>query len=86
MPATFVLSIILSIVLYIVNPVFGWLIAGIGGSYFISASLVSAKNALKEGWEYLPILPLIFSTLHFSYGIGFLEGIISMYFFDSFGK
>jgi len=37
----------------------------------IGASVITAK---KRGLKYLPILPLVFTALHFSWGIGFISG------------
>lgn len=45
--------------------------------YFLVNLLITlwiCKNPLK--WKYIPILPLIFMTYHFSYGYGFLRGIM----------
>lgn len=40
----------------------------------VTASLLLAR---REGrWQYLLLLPLIFGTLHFSYGLGFLTGLL----------
>jgi glycosyltransferase involved in cell wall biosynthesis len=46
------------------------------GSYFI-ASLVSAFSvARKNGWKFLPFMPVVFATYHLSYASGFLAGIL----------
>lgn len=43
------------------------------GCVNVTASLIeSARN----GWGYLPLLPLIYSVLHLSYGLGFGAGLI----------
>ncbi len=34
--------------------------------------LVSARN----GWAYLPVLPIVYLILHFAYGLGFLSGLV----------
>jgi succinoglycan biosynthesis protein ExoA len=39
----------------------------------LGASLWTAHN---KGWRHLPLLPAAFATLHFSYGIGFLTGLV----------
>src|SRR4029077_1737867 len=36
------------------------------------ASVVCARN---RGWRYLPLLPLTFATIHFSWGLGFWGGL-----------
>jgi hypothetical protein len=38
--------------------------------------LASIYTASKRGWQYLPLLPLIFAILHLSYGLGFLVGLV----------
>ena len=78
-----VLSVFGCLVLYIVSPLFGWLCIGIVGSYLISAVFVTAKISLRKGWKYLPLLPTVFATLHFAYGIGFLSGILQVYVLDA---
>lgn len=75
-PASFVVSVIGSFILYAIHPLFWWLIAVVCGSYIVASTLVSARISYREGWKYLPILPIVFATLHFGYGIGFLRGII----------
>jgi hypothetical protein len=39
----------------------------------IAASVLTPKSA---GWEVRPVLPLVFATYHFSYGLGFLSGVV----------
>ncbi len=39
----------------------------------ISASLYAARRA---GWHHLSLLPLVYATLHVSYGLGFLIGLV----------
>ncbi|MCK6577912.1 MAG: glycosyltransferase family 2 protein [Anaerolineae bacterium] len=43
--------------------------------YLAGSMAISLRIAVREGWQYLPILPLLFSTLHLSYGAGFLVGL-----------
>jgi len=79
-PPMFVLSLIASLILYGIRPMFWWLTIAICGSYLVLAILVSAKISFREGWKFFPVLPIIFATLHLSYGIGFLNGILRCYF------
>jgi succinoglycan biosynthesis protein ExoA len=39
----------------------------------LSASIITAA---KKGWKNLPLLPIVFAILHFSYGLGFINGLI----------
>lgn len=52
----------------------GWLISI---TVYSSANFVaSIWIASKSGWRHLKLLPVVFATLHFSYGLGFLRGLI----------
>jgi len=82
-PPVFVISIVGSLVVFALDPVLGWLVAVIIGSYLVSAILVSARISSRQRWKYFPILPVVFATLHFSYGIGFLKGTIANFLPDS---
>jgi glycosyltransferase involved in cell wall biosynthesis len=81
-PPALVISVIVSLLLFAVNPALGWLIGGIGGGYLISAILVSARICFREGWKYFAVLPIVFATIHLSYGLGFLVGILRLCFPD----
>jgi hypothetical protein len=51
-----------------------------GTSLYILANLAaSLYTASKAGWRYLRYLPVIFAALHFSYGLGFLRGLLKFY-------
>jgi GT2 family glycosyltransferase len=75
-PSTFVLSVLLSGVCSWHYPIFFFLLLLILISYSGNNLFFSFKVAKIEGWQYLPLLPLAFFILHFSYGIGFLLGLI----------
>lgn len=75
-PPGFVISVIGGLVLFAFNPMYWWLFVGLLASYFFSAILVSAIIGFRKGWKFIPVLPIIFMTLHFSYGTGFLMGIL----------
>jgi len=45
------------------------------GLYAALGITFSARLAYHNGWQFLPILPVIFGILHFSYGLGFLCGL-----------
>jgi glycosyltransferase involved in cell wall biosynthesis len=51
------------------------LLAGVLGSYLAAALAFSWQAAKGAGLDLLPVLPLVFSTYHFSYGLGFLAGL-----------
>lgn len=53
-----------------------WLI---GVALYLTGSVVfSLRIALREGIRYLPTLLIIFPILHFSWGFGFLDGLINV--------
>jgi GT2 family glycosyltransferase len=44
---------------------------------YVAGSLISSVSvARREGWIFLPIMPLVFAVYQFSYGLGFLSGIL----------
>lgn len=45
-------------------------------AYGLSSIVASLAAALRAGWATLPYLPVVFATYHFSYGLGFLVGLI----------
>ncbi len=48
-------------------------------SYLIAAFLFSVRVSVKEGMRYLFTLPLNFATIHFSYGFGYLKGMLDFF-------
>jgi len=65
----------------------GWiLLALISGSYLFASLLFSIKIGLKEGIKYILILPIVFFSLHFSYGLGMLKETFKSWRFPLNGK
>ena len=52
-----------------------WLFAFIAGCYLLANLAASTIAARRGGWRYLPILPLVFATIHFAWGLGFWFGL-----------
>jgi len=70
-PFVFVLSLIVSIGLSFFFPFFWWLFLYIIGLYSLGNIYSSIKIAKEEkDLRLLFIMPIIFSTLHISYGLG----------------
>jgi hypothetical protein len=78
-PATFVAALLCAV---------GWSLADVtglialgvvGGAYVLANLVASSLTAAKHGFRYLPILPIVFATLHVSYGSGFLVGLPRWY-------
>ena len=50
------------------------------GSYLLANLVASTIAVSANNWRYWPILPLIFATIHFSWGSGFIYGLASSFF------
>jgi hypothetical protein len=72
-PAGFMLAIMVSICLAILTwqPVWLWIVA----APYAGANLAASLWTARQDWRLLPLLPLVFLTLHASYGLGFLWGV-----------
>jgi succinoglycan biosynthesis protein ExoA len=44
--------------------------------YIFANLIVSLYTGIRYGWRTLPILPFVFATVHLSYGVGFLAGLV----------
>jgi cellulose synthase/poly-beta-1,6-N-acetylglucosamine synthase-like glycosyltransferase len=75
-PPAFVLALLVSLIASFAAPWGMWLLGFVTGSYLLANAAASILTAVNKGWEYLPVLPLVFSILHLSYGTGFLVGLI----------
>jgi succinoglycan biosynthesis protein ExoA len=60
----------------------GWMVMPLWlamiGSYLLLSFFFSLGVAMRYGLRHLPIMPMIFLTLHLSYGLGTLAGILSI--------
>ena len=74
-PAIFVSSLIFTGVLSFFSKFFLGLFSLIICSYLLANFGFSLAIAIKKGLKFLPLLPIVFFTLHFSYGLGYLKGI-----------
>lgn len=72
-PASFVIAFAVSAGLFVKTGTTYWLIPVVV-PYILANIMFSVREARRE-WLALPLLPLAFSILHFSYGLGFLSGI-----------
>lgn len=84
-PPAFVLSLLGSILLALLpiinypSSVLGLLSSIIPLLYLFANLSASLYTASKNGWKYLPLLPLVFAILHISYGLGFLAGLFKFW-------
>ncbi len=53
-----------------------WLFAFIASCYLLANLAASTIAARHGGWRYLPILPIVFTTIHFAWGLGFWYGLM----------
>jgi glycosyltransferase involved in cell wall biosynthesis len=81
MPAMLVVSFIVLSLLSFLHPVFGALFVMLLVVYMMSTIAVSAALAIKNGLLHIISLPMVFWTLHFSYGLGYLKGIVDFVIF-----
>jgi len=80
-PSLFILSLSLSGILGIFLKSFFYLFLTIIGSYLVLDIIFSLNLSLKNGWKYFFVLPIIFAIIHFSYGFGFLKGVVDFIIF-----
>ena len=73
-PLFFVLGLFLSVLLSVLVPVF-WYVFGLGVSMYVMMALIFAFKANMKLAGVLKVA-MIFPVLHFSYGLGYLLGII----------
>ena len=78
-PLFFVVALLIAGVSALFLPFSRILLALIMGSYVLAVFIASFLTARKSAWRNFLILPFVFSTLHFSYGLGFLIGIVSFW-------
>ena len=78
LPPFFVLSLLASIILALF-PITLPLSLLTPFLYLFVNLIASVEISIKQGWRYLPILPVVFSILHIGYGIGFLSGLLKFW-------
>jgi succinoglycan biosynthesis protein ExoA len=74
-PPIFVFSLGLAALLAIAQPPLSLFFTLLSASYLIANLLASGLTASRTRWSFFPAFPLIFATLHLSYGAGFLLGL-----------
>ncbi|MBU1679196.1 MAG: glycosyltransferase family 2 protein [Bacteroidetes bacterium] len=77
-PFAFTSSLLGSFILFFLYQPFIYLFAFIISGYMIANIFSSSSISLKNGLKYFPFLIISFFTLHFSYGIGSICGIIRL--------
>lgn len=75
-PLTLVVTLLGAVFLAPLHRIFAYLGLLILAAYGTANFAISLLMAKKNGWHHLPLLPTVFATLHFSYGFGFLRGLV----------
>ena len=79
-PPAFVAALSLSLLAAFVLPFGAKLLVAVVGAYLVAnlgaSILTAASPKTTAGWRFLPLLPLLFATLHGGYGSGFLVGLV----------
>jgi glycosyltransferase involved in cell wall biosynthesis len=78
-PPIFVLGLLFTLILTILFP-WGWItFLGLISLYTIANLTASLFAAVKMGWKHLPLLPINYAIIHFSYGLGFFAGLVKFW-------
>ena len=77
-PPLFVASLLFSLLPACFSTYGLWLLAGIIGCYLMVDLVASGWTAIKSNrfWLHLTFLPIVYPSLHLSYGLGFLFGLV----------
>lgn len=78
-PGAFVLCLLGSFILSFYMKTGLLFFFGIFTTYLTFSFIISFFVSLKKGLKYFPLLPVVFAVLHFSYGLGFLMGLIKFF-------
>ena len=49
------------------------------GMYLLADLAASIYVSMQSGRKFIPLMMLVYFTLHFSYGLGFLVGLVKVY-------
>jgi glycosyltransferase involved in cell wall biosynthesis len=74
-PAGFLLALTTLLIVSLLWAPAIWAFLGLLLAYAACNLAACMATASKNGWRLLHLLPLVFATYHFSYGLGFLRGI-----------
>lgn len=75
-PPFFLTCLLIGSILTIIVP-WGWIcLSLVAGAYLLVNLAVSLVKAVKERKKNFILLPVVFAILHFSYGLGFLAGLV----------
>lgn len=75
-PAAFVAALAVCLATAPFLEVGPWLLGLVTVAYVIANLGATAVEIRSHGWRMLPLLPIIYATLHLSYGAGFWAGVV----------
>ena len=75
-PGLFVFALLTSLFASLFFPVLRVVFGLVAGTYVVANLAASIAVAVRRGLSLLPLLPIVFSVLHLSYGFGFLWGLV----------
>jgi len=73
-PLAFVSALVVSAIAWRTLPVGGVMLTGVLGCYFLALLIATAVASARHGWHFAFSLPIVFVTLHLSYGAGSIAG------------
>ncbi|MEW6041502.1 MAG: glycosyltransferase family 2 protein, partial [Elusimicrobiota bacterium] len=77
-PLIFVTSLIVSIILALMHPAGIFLFSLISASYLVANIFFTFRIGFNHGFKVIPFLLIVFFTLHFSYGLGSIFGVLGL--------
>lgn len=75
-PSIFIASLLFSGIMSLFVQKLIWVFLPLILTYMCANLAFSFLIALNKGFIYMCFLPIVFSTLHFSYGLGYLKGVL----------
>ncbi len=75
-PLLFIMALLLSAGLSLVSPLAGWAFVAVAGSYIAANICASCLTAIQRDSRLIPVLPIAFAAVHFSYGLGNIFGLV----------
>jgi GT2 family glycosyltransferase len=75
-PPMFVSALLVSTIGALALPAMRWALLLVVGAYAAANLAATAAAIRRHGWRMVPMLPIVFATLHLSYGSGFLYGLV----------
>lgn len=75
-PSVFVLTILFSSLSVLFTSIGYFALGLVVGVYALANLIFSIQAAKRSKWNYLILLPIVYSILHLSYGFGFIVGLL----------